>query len=395
MRHAPLLGLSLVALAGLVPAPAQLFAQGSLPTRSLTKPVAEFEEPFTSIGSIRELANGRVIVSDSRDRIVQMLDFESGEATQVGREGQGPGEYSFPGGVYAAPRDSTLLVDPLNQRLLVIAPNGKPAGQHALRREGAGNGPRVGGQPRGTDAQGRLYSQGMGFSMGPNGPQTADSVPIIRYDRGTSRSDTLTFIAVPKSNASVSGGQGNMRVMVGAANPFAPRVEWAVAPDGRVAVVTPEPYRVEWIAPNGARTTGPAIPAPRLEVTDADKKEIERQRAGGVSMVMTRTEGPGGGSAQARPGRATDLPPITDWPEYKPPFVANAAVVAPDGNLWVRRTRPAGDNAPFYDVFNGKGQLVGHVRLPKGTRLVGFGAKSAYLVRTDADDLQYLQKYSL
>jgi hypothetical protein len=395
MRRALLLGFSLVVLAGLIQAPASLFAQGSVPTRSLAKPVAEFEEPFTSIGSIRELANGRVIVSDARDRIVQMLDFESGEATQVGREGQGPGEYSFPGGVYAAPRDSTLLYDPLNQRLLVIAPNGKPAGQHALRREGAGPGPRLGGQPRGTDARGRLYSQGMGFSMGPNGPETADSVPIIRYDRGTSRSDTLAFIGVPKSNASVSGGQGNTRIMVGMANPFAPRDEWAVAPDGRVAVVTPEPYRVEWIAPNGARTAGPAIPAPRLAVTDADKKEIERQRAGGVTMVMTRTDGPGGGSAQARAGRATDLPPITDWPEYKPPFVGNAATVAPNGELWVRRTRPAGDDAPFYDVFNGQGHLVRHLRLPKGTRLVGFGTKSAYLVRTDADDLQYLQKYLL
>ncbi|MGI8842118.1 MAG: hypothetical protein ACR2HZ_00345, partial [Gemmatimonadaceae bacterium] len=339
--------------------------------------------------------NGRVIVSDARDRIVQMLDFESGEATQVGREGQGPGEYSFPGGVYAAPRDSTLLYDPLNQRLLIIAPNGKPAGQHALRQEGGGRGPRVSGQPRGTDARGHLYSQGTGFSMGPNGPETADSVPIIRYDRGTSRSDTLAFIRVAKGNASVSGGQGSTRVMMGMANPFAPRDEWAVAPDGRVAVVTPEPYRVEWIAPNGARTAGPAIPTPRLEVTDADKKEIERQRAGGVSMVMTRTDGPGGASAQARPSRATDLPPITDWPEYKPPFVGNAATVAPNGELWVRRTRPTGDDAPFYDVFDGKGQLVGHVRLPKGTRLAGFGKSSVYLVRLDADDLQYLQRYAL
>jgi hypothetical protein len=395
MRFVPQIGFSFVVLAGLVQTPAPLFAQGGAPTRTLAKPVAEFEEPFTSIGSIRELANGRVIVSDARDRIVQMLDFESAEATQVGREGQGPGEYSFPGGVFAAPADSTLLFDPLNQRLLIIAPNGKPAGQHALRREGSGPGPRVGGQPRGTDAKGRLYSQGMGVTMGPDGPQPADSVPIMRYDRGTSRSDTLAFIKVAKSNASVSGGQGNMRVMIGMANPFAPRDEWAVAPDGRVAVVTPDPYRVEWIAPNGARTAGPSIPAPRLKVTEADKKEIEKQRSGGATMVMTRDEGPRGNSSEARALRPGDLPPITDWPEYKPPFVGNAAAVAPNGELWVRRTRPASDDAPFYDVFDGKGQLVGHVRLPKGTRLAGFGKSSVYLVRLDADDLQYLQRYAL
>jgi hypothetical protein len=75
--------------------------------------------------------------------------------------------------------------------------------------------------------------------------------------------------------------------------------------------------------------------------------------------------------------------------------VGNAATVAPNGELWVRRTQSASDDAPFYDVFDGKGQLVGHVRLPKGTRLAGFGKSSVYLVRLDADDLQYLQRYAL
>ncbi|HSJ65502.1 MAG TPA: hypothetical protein VK922_16535 [Gemmatimonadaceae bacterium] len=395
MRFPCVGGISLVVLAGLLSPPPAL-AQARLPTRTLGKPVAEFEEPFTSVGSVRELSNGRVIVSDARDRVVQMLDFASGEATQVGREGQGPGEYSFPGGVFMAPADTTLLYDPLNQRLLLIAPNGKPSGQHALRREGSGPGPNISGQLRGADARGRLYLQATGISMGPSGPQTSDSVPIVRYDRGTQASDTIAFLMQAKSNTQVSGSQSNMRVMVGAANPLAPRDEWAVAPDGRVAVVRPEPYRVEWIAPNGTRTVGPAIAVPKVKVTDADKKAIERQRASGTTMIMTRNaDGPGGGSSQARTMGARDLPPLTDWPEYKPPFVGGAAVVAPNGELWVRRTLVAGDAPPLYDVFDARGQRVAHVQLPKGTRLAGFGKASVYLIRTDADDLQYLQKYAL
>lgn len=395
MRFRRVGAVSWVVIAGLIQIPAPAGAQGKLPVRTLTKPAAEFEEPFTAISSIRELPNGRVIVSDSRDRVVQMLNFESGEATPVGREGQGPGEYSFPGGVFAAPGDTTLLYDPLNQRYLLIAPDGKPAGQHALRSEGTRPGPRAMGIPRGSDARGRVYSQGTGVTMGPNGPTVADSAPIVRYDRATQKTDTLAFLMVPKANTNVSGGQGNMRVMVGAANPLAPREEWAVAPDGRIAIVKPEPYRVEWVAPNGAHTSGPAVPAPKMKVTEADKKEIEKARAGGTAIMMTRRDGPNGTSAQARAMRPGDLPPLTDWPEYKPPFTGNAATVAPNGELWVRRTRPAGDLVPFYDVFDSKGQLVGHVQLPKGTRLIGFGKNSVYLVRTDADDLQYLQKYAL
>ncbi len=39
--------------------------------KSLGKPDGEFKAPFTDITSIRELRDGRVIVADRRDRIVQ------------------------------------------------------------------------------------------------------------------------------------------------------------------------------------------------------------------------------------------------------------------------------------------------------------------------------------
>jgi hypothetical protein len=394
MRLVGVGSISFIVLAGLIQSAAPARAQGKLPTRTLGKPVAEFEEPFTSVGAVRELSSGRVIVSDARDRVVQMLDFGSGSATQVGREGQGPGEYSFPGGVFSAPGDTTLLYDPLNQRLLLIAPNGKPAGQHALRREGAGPGPNILGQLRGSDARGRLYSQASGIRLGPDGPQASDSVPVVRYDRGSEKADTLAFIVQARSNTQVSGGQGNMRVMIGAANPLAPREEWAVAPDGRVAVVKPEPYRVEWIAANGARTLGPTIAVPRVKVSEADKKAIEKQRASGSAVMMTRSDGPGGASREARTLSASSLPPITDWPEYRPPFVGNAATIASNGELWVRRTLLT-EPVQLYDVFDAKGERIAHLQLPRGTRLAGFGKGSVYLVRIDEDDLQYLQKYTM
>ena len=388
------LTLSLIVVAGLASYPHVLGAQGAAPTRTLGKPIAEFEEPFTAIGSIRELSDGRVVVNDPRDRLVQMLDLESGEATQLGREGQGPGEYAFPAGVYAVPGDSTLLFDPMNQRMLIIAPNGKSR-EHSLRREGAGAATRLLSRPKGTDARGSLYSEGMTFRMGPDGPQVSDSVPILRLDLKAGKTDTVTHIHVPANNTQVSGSRGQTRVQVGMPNPLAPRVEWAVAPDGRVAVVTPDPYRVEWIAPNGTRLAGPVVNVPKEKVTEADKKAIEESRKGQTAMMITRSVGNRGESQQARSMSAADLPPLTDWPEYKPPFTAGAVAVTPNGEVWVRRTRPPGDDVPLYDVFDARGRVVGQVKLPKGTRLVGFGKASVYLVRTDADDLQYLQKYAL
>jgi hypothetical protein len=83
------------------------------------------------------------------------------------------------------------------------------------------------------------------------------------------------------------------------------------------------------------------------------------------------------------------------WPAVMPAFPAASAVVAPDGRLWVLRTRAHDDPIPSYDVFDGRGQIVERIALPRQTRLVGFGARAVYLARKDDDDLQYLQRYRL
>jgi hypothetical protein len=116
-----------------------------------------------------------------------------------------------------------------------------------------------------------------------------------------------------------------------------------------------------------------------------------------MTVVMTEQRGPGGGSTRSA-GVAPpnlQLPEPTDWPEVKPPFTAGAAIAAPNGTVWVLRTRAAKDKIPTYDVFDATGKVVNRVALPADTRLLGFGNGTAYLARSDEDDLQYLQRYRM
>ena len=91
---------------------ASLLEAQAVPVVSLTKPEAEFAEPFDQVSGVRELGNGRVVVADVFAKSVAMADFRSGALTKIGREGQGPGEYAFPVNVLALPGDTTLIVDP-------------------------------------------------------------------------------------------------------------------------------------------------------------------------------------------------------------------------------------------------------------------------------------------
>ena len=136
---------------------------------ALTKPETEYGEPFTSISSIRELKDGRVLVADARDKILHLIDLRTGAVTKIGREGAGPGEYALPMRLMALQGDSTGLFDAGNQRYLTVHADGKTGRDFRLEAAAApaggegGRGGRGGMMvmglaiPRATDARGNVY----------------------------------------------------------------------------------------------------------------------------------------------------------------------------------------------------------------------------------------------
>ncbi len=385
---------------------------------ALTKPESEFAEPFTSIASVRELKDGRVLVADARDKTLQIIDLRSGAASKVGREGSGPGEYSLPMRLVPLQGDSTALFDAGNQRYLTIHPDGKTGRDFRLEaaaapaaREGGREGGRGGGRggrggmvmmglsiPASWDARGNIYYEGQPFSMSPEGEMvSADSVAVLRFDRAARRVDTVAFRKVAKANAQVSGGRGNMNIRIGGANPLTPADAWAALPDGRVAVVRVSDYHLDVFSAANRKVSGAPVPYEKVRVDAAVKKMIEDQRARNSRNAIRMTVNAGGGGTQRSTevggGRASELPPLTDWPDVMPPF--QSVTSRPNGEVWVLRYRKPGDDIPTYDVFDAAGRVIGKVALPKDHRLIGFGQGTVYLIRSDADDLQYLQRYRL
>lgn len=369
-------------------------AQAQPTARQLGPPEAEFPEPFTTVTSLRELKDGRVLVSDRRDKVVKLLDFGSGKAVQVGREGSGPGEYALPVGLVALPGDTTLLYDPGNGRLLIIRPDGTPGG--VLRLPEAVN-PATLGAPRAADARGLFYYE-VEAPGRPGARAAADRAYLLRYDRRTRRLDTLATLALPAGRFEGARSLPGGMLLNFTNKPLAPRDVAAYAPDGRVAVVRAKDYHVEWIAPSGAASAGPPVAFTPIRITEAEKKAfLDSQTRPG--QIIVRGGGATGGVSVPIPGGAGGGSPFenepVDWPEVKPPFLAGAAAVAPDGRLWVLKTRAHSDGFPVYDVIDGGGHVVERVTLPPRTRLAGFGREVVYLVRSDNDELQWLGRYRL
>ena len=363
---------------------APLTAQ-AVPVVQLGRAEAEYAEPFDQVTAVRELSDGRVVVADRFAKAVSLVDMKRGTATAIGREGQGPGEFAMPWGLVALPGDTTLVIDPPQSRLLVVPPSGKPSGTLALPVGGPTSLMTV----RGADRQGRLYLQAPRFTgQIPQDGNLPDSVALLRWDRASSKVDTLGRIKVP-SMSMATGGSGNTRSFMMRQQPLTVQDDWSVAPDGRVGVVRVGNYHIGWIG--AQRVAGPAVAYKPVPVTQADKDELARRMSDSRGAMRMTVGGPPRGGAAAPP-RAPRPVDDADWPAVKPPFVEQTTMATPDGSLWVRRSQPQGAPA-LYDVFDAQGRLTRQVALGKDMRVVGFGAASVYVARTDEDDLQYLVRF--
>ncbi|NOT07259.1 MAG: hypothetical protein HOP28_03545 [Gemmatimonadales bacterium] len=336
-----------------------LLAQ-ALPERPMPRPTVEHPEPFTVVGAIHELPDGRLLVVDSKDAAVRLVDFAGGTTVPVGRQGGGPGEYRAPGRFVIFGRDSVLLTDPRQRRSLLVSPMGALG---ATFRIGTNEGslPDAARTPAAGDAAGRLYFAGS--ALDPNEPlKIADSVPILRLDRAAGRLDTLARILVARRDIQTTSAGGVLKAVEIRLVPFVPHDDWAVLPDGRVLVLRTGDYHLEVVGPDGKRTSGPRLPYVPIKTTALD-------RAG--------------------------LPGDLAIPAQKPPFSGPSTRPSPNGYVWIQRTMAATDSVFRYDVLDLSGRLVARVACPPRTRLAGFGRGAMYLVRRDEDDLEYVGRAPL
>ena len=384
---------SVLAAAGTVALSGAGDISGQVQELRLSEPVAAFPQEFSAVRGLLELADGRVLVADGLGQALMIVDFAAGTADTIGRPGQGPEEYRQPDGLYALPGGAILLVDLGNGRLTELGPD-LSFGRTMPLSQGD---PAAGGMtlriPQGVDGNGRIYYQGRG-GIRP-GAAMPDSGAVLRWDRESDAIDTLAMVKLQAMNRTTSGGPSNQQVSISPV-PLSPQDGWAVAADGRLAVVRTSPYRVDWVQPDGRVVQGPAVDYRPVRIGRDEKLAyLEDRQRNSVSISVQIVNGRRS-TAFSRGGGRSREPDINayEWPEYMPAFDATRVQISLVGDVWVKRFLAANE-PPTFDIFNGAGRLVRRVILPEARELVGFGDGVIYLARIDEFDLQWLEKYRL
>lgn len=368
-----------LALVPLVFSSATLAAQAAPRPITLAPASATHPEEFTSVTSIRELADGRVIATDGREQRLLLLDFTTGTSSEIGRKGGGPLEYATVSFVHAIGADSSIMADFQNQRWLLFASD-RPVGPVPPTDAAVKAAPF--GAFYGADARGRVLARAQAERRdGVVETGREDSTTVMLIHRATGRADTVArTLNLPRTLMQERNAQGVVtrastmpRVLLGSE-------ETAILlTDGTLVVARVDPFRVDWRAPDGTWTRGQPLPIARIRV-DARERDAYVARQQPMNLP---------------PGIQGPPPPNAgNFAEFVPPFPSGAAVQqGPDGTVLIRRTRSADFPGNHYFVIDRVRGLIGEISLPIEKAIVGAGPNSLYVTTRDSDDVLRLSRH--
>lgn len=271
---------------GEAPAPPAPSRAVGPPVQAITTASALSTEPLGSITGVRELADGRVLVNDgTRRRLLLMDSTLKTVGVVLDSLTDVMNAYGTRAGALIPYRaDSTLFVDPVSYAMLVLDPAGRIARVRSVWRVqdvpsimGQGSG----GWP-GMDARGRVVYRVPARAAPPvvrpgdvpYFPQDPDSAFVVAVDLETRTADTLGTLRTPRVVMKMRRtGEGSF-TFDQVINPLPGSDDWAVLPDGTVALVRSLDYRVEYLNPDGTRTSSPKLPFEWQRVTDEDKQRM-------------------------------------------------------------------------------------------------------------------------
>ncbi len=332
---------------------------------------------FTKIISIRELSDGRVLIADSREDRIAVVDSGAGEVKTIGRLGDGPGEYRGIGRFYPLAGDSSLLTDPYNYRwFLLDGPtiietyNGRRPVNFLFK--GALSGSDRFGQVLGVTAL--TFPEEL-----PRTLHLADSLVLLLGNIESDRLDTIAHIkGLGSADLSTRPDEsGEFRALI-TRNPLVSNDQALLFPDGWIALARLEPFRVDWRTPDGHWNQNIRLDSDPIRVGDAEKCEAIRRFL--PSQVPCEPSS------------------LAGWPRTMPPFLPSrlshpTLLASPEGYLVIARTPTTASSGTTYDFVDREGILRGTLVLEPNVTLIGFGRNSAYTLATDELDLQTLRRH--
>lgn len=361
-----------------VTTPLLVRAQATVSLRRITLKPANgmLDSEYVRLSSVRELADGRAIVSDPGSGQLVMVDLMRRSATPLSRKGKGPLEWGMAALINPLAGDSSIMSDFINQRWLLFdggkavatVPPDDPAVRAAQVFSGA-------------DAKGHVLIKHVDHRPpGVTMITRADSLLLVLVDRRTGKQDTVGRVReMPRRYEKRVRADGRISYSGSVMTEAGAQPEDAhLMLDGTISVVRLEPLRVDFRAPDGTWTHGAPLPIAGARVDVRERERILAQRA------QSRRDAERVGFP---------VPPDGPMPTVLPALSETRPMPLPDGRIALKRRTTAAQPNARYIIVNRRSTIDGEIVLGRREEILGFSGKSVYVKVTDEDDIQRLRRH--
>jgi hypothetical protein len=318
---------------------AEIYAGGSvrfIPELTIDETTLPKEVFFESAVDIRCDPGGNVFVCDFRAHNVKKFDSSGKFLKTIGREGQGPGEFSWPFAL-AVTADRLFVYDMRNNRVCALSPEGEFIKSVPVLT-GEGRPRKMNSLPNGDLVVGMVKTDFREMEK----PQNY-SVEIYSPDLEHKRTIFTQEVMENKY----------MRLEQGLANipqPFSPFVHWDVLKDGRIVIAYAKNYEIFVFDAEKGKIGSFSRAYEPVKVTKKD----EEQFFAGMSYTAD------GGTV--RQGAPDHIVKNTEFPKHKPPFFNLLA--DPEGNILVFTHRSNKEEEwKYFEAFTPEGKYLGGVQV--------------------------------
>lgn len=305
--------------------------------------LAEGGSLFGNIAGVDMARDGRLFVLDGINRKLRIFDPAGKLLKELGRTGQGPGEWDTPFMVKLVSDNEIIVADAVNRKVIYLDPQGNLTREISYAQKM--------GLVKLQERNGQYWAAEMGLE--------GNSIvyTIARYDAGFNRLAKFDTLLRPLP---IGGNK---------INPFEMYFEFCLDSRGNLLYGLSSAYEIKCFDPEGKLFRIIRKEYKSQKITEKDKQEILSQ--------LPETAG-------------VNVKEMLFFPDHFPPF--SAFLIDEADRLFVR-TFEKGQVPHWYiwDVFDPEGKLIARAEMPENTLLIREGKLGA--VEKDEEDYQYLCLY--
>jgi len=298
---------------------------------------------FSFLNSLAVDDSGNIYTLDPKEVKIRVFNAKGKLLRTFGRRGQGPGEFSGPGGIKVMPDGVLVVSDVLSRRFTYLTLNGKLLKTVSINKLPMGS-VRI-------DSRGFIYQYKRG-----RGDKTVNE--LIKCDPDLN--------PIKKFHSFEESRKPRMRI------PFPVGYYFDISKEDNLIWILSSTYDIHVVDPNGKTVKRILRDYDPVKITDSDKERIKKEESSAFAPLKIKFE----------------------FPEFYP--IVSRLLIDDHDRIYTKTSEKDRKGWIYYDVFDPMGRYISHFSLPENEHVAVIKNNKLYcIIRENEEGIPLAKRYTL